>query len=120
MYLAVKHSHLTLVLISVVLFYFRYVQHRVFGKDLAKWLRVVPHIIDTFLIISAIALCVLIQQYPLVNPWLSYKVLFVIGYIGFAMAAMKIQSKNRSIAMLTFASICLLFTAKLAVTKALF
>jgi len=119
MYLAVKHSHMLLVVISIGLFYFRFVRQQVLGKELAKWLKIVPHVIDTLLIVSAIALCIIIQQYPLVHGWISMKVLFVIGYIGFAMMAMKAQDKKRVWLMVTFASICLLFTAKLAVTKTL-
>jgi len=108
---------MTLVLLSVVLFYFRFVQKQLFGKELAKWLKIVPHIIDTLLLVTAIVLCILIQQYPFVAAWLTYKVLFVIGYIVLAMFAMKSTDKKQAITYLSFASICLVFAAKLAVTK---
>lgn len=46
-----------------------------------KWVKVAPHIIDTFLLLSALTLCVLIGQYPFVNAWLTEKLFAVIAYI---------------------------------------
>jgi len=120
MYFAVKHSHMTLALISVVLFYFRFVRQQLLGKELAKWLKIVPHVIDTLLLTTAAILCVLLQQYPFAVEWLTYKVVFVVGYIVLAMFAMKATDKKQAITYLSFASICLVFAAKLAVTKVAF
>ena len=47
----------------------------------ARVMRIVPHIIDTLLLASAIALAVRIHQYPLVHGWLTAKVLALIAYI---------------------------------------
>lgn len=47
----------------------------------ARWVRVVPHIIDTLLLVSAIALTVRLQQYPFVHDWLTTKVLALAAYI---------------------------------------
>ena len=46
-----------------------------------KWVRVLPHVIDTLLLGSAILLVVQLQQYPFVQGWLTAKVLALIGYI---------------------------------------
>ena len=46
-----------------------------------KWAKVAPHIIDTMLLASAIALTVQIQQYPFVHGWLTAKVLALVAYI---------------------------------------
>ncbi|MEK7207890.1 MAG: SirB2 family protein [Pseudomonadota bacterium] len=46
-----------------------------------KWVKVAPHIIDTMLLASAIALAVQIQQYPFVHGWLTAKVLALLAYI---------------------------------------
>ena len=120
MYLAAKHSHLTFVLLSVVLFYFRYFQYQIRGKELPKILKVLPHVIDTLLLVSALILCFIISQYPFTVAWLTYKIVFVIGYIGLAAAAMKTTSKKQSIGFLSGASICLVLAAKFAVTKGAF
>ncbi len=46
-----------------------------------KWVRVLPHIIDTTLLGSALLLAVQIRQYPFVHGWLTAKVLALIAYI---------------------------------------
>lgn len=117
MYFAVKHSHLLLVLLSVVLFYYRFTIHKLMGKPLSKFFKIVPHIIDTFLLLTAVALCMIIQQYPFVHGWITVKLGFVIGYIAFAMLAMKAEQKSKSIQMLALSSVCLMFAAYMAVTK---
>ena len=46
-----------------------------------KWVRVLPHIIDTTLLVSAILLVLQIRQYPFVHGWLTAKVLALVAYI---------------------------------------
>lgn len=120
MYIAVKHSHLLLVLISVVYFYFRFYSQQLRGNSLSKVHKVLPHAIDTLLLISAAALCVIIQQYPLVHAWLTYKLAFVIGYIVFAVMAMKAETKSKAISLFAASSISLVIAAKFAITKGQF
>ena len=117
MYFAVKHSHLLLVLLSVVLFYYRFAVTKLLGKELPKLLKILPHVIDTLLLATAAALCVLIQQYPFVHGWITAKLGFVIGYIVFAILAMKSEQKSKSTVMLALSSICLVLAAYMAVTK---
>ncbi len=117
MYLGLKHAHLTFVLLSVVLFYFRFYKTQMAGQSLPKWLKITPHIVDTLLILSAIGLCITLQQYPLMVTWLTLKVCFVIGYIVFAALAIKAQVKQKAILMLTGASVCLIMAAFLAIHK---
>lgn len=120
MYMAVKHTHIMLALISIILFYYRFYQHQLKGRELNKALKIIPHIIDTFLLISAGVLSSLIAQYPLVDHWLTVKVIFVVGYIVFAVLAMKAEQKSKAIQMLSISSICLIFAAFYAVTKGQF
>ena len=47
----------------------------------ARWVRVAPHIVDTLLLVSAIALAVRLQQYPFVHGWLTAKLLALGAYI---------------------------------------
>jgi len=54
-----------------------------------RWTRIVPHIVDTLLIVSAIALAVSIRQYPFVDAWLSAKVIALLLYIGLGFVALK-------------------------------
>ena len=54
-----------------------------------RWVRVVPHMIDTVLLASAIAMVVTVRQYPFVVDWLTAKVLALICYIGLGMVALR-------------------------------
>jgi uncharacterized membrane protein SirB2 len=81
-YLEIRTLHVAAVAASIALFIFRG------GLMLARsrWLesrvlRVVPHVIDTVLLASAVVLALIIQQYPFVNGWLTAKLLALIIYI---------------------------------------
>lgn len=53
------------------------------------WIRIVPHIVDTGLLASAIALAVMSQRYPFVEPWLTAKVLALLVYIAVGTVALR-------------------------------
>ncbi|HET8705073.1 MAG TPA: SirB2 family protein, partial [Pseudomonadales bacterium] len=36
-----------------------------------KWVKIAPHVIDTVLLVSALAMCVMIGQYPFTVGWLT-------------------------------------------------
>lgn len=60
----------------------------------SKWLqhatvRVLPHVIDTFLLLSAISLMFQVQQFPFANDWLTMKLAALIAYIGLGMFALR-------------------------------
>lgn len=119
MYIMVKHIHLTAVALSILLFVFRFVWSRFDATILAKkWVKVVPHIIDTILLVSAISLCVMMSQYPIVNTWLTYKVVGVVAYILLGLFALK-KAKSRAGQWLCFiAALGVLgATALVAITK---
>ncbi len=81
-YLALKHLHLTTVILSFALFVLRGLWMLVDSPQLQRrWVRIAPHLIDTALLASAIGLTLILQQYPFVNGWLTTKVLALIVYI---------------------------------------
>ncbi len=89
-YLALKHLHLTAVVLSFALFALRGLWMLTDSPQLQRrWVRIVPHLIDIALLASAIALTLVIQQYPLVNGWLTAKVLGLIVYIILGSIALK-------------------------------
>ncbi|MDC8830567.1 SirB2 family protein [Alteromonas gilva] len=122
MYMMAKHLHLTAVALSILLFLIRFLYGQVNPQFLQrKWVKIVPHVIDTFLLASAAWLCVILAQYPLVNAWLTVKVLGVIGYILMGLLALKwAQTKTMRWIGFTGALLCLAVTAKVAVTKDVF
>ena len=59
----------------------------------AKWIRIAPHIIDTFVLLFGIALAVTLSLSPLANGWLMAKIVGLVAYIGFGVMAMRARSK---------------------------
>jgi uncharacterized membrane protein SirB2 len=94
----IKHLHITLVVISVSGFLLRGTLMLLQSKLLQqRWIKRLPHIVDTLLFASGIFLAWSSQQYPFVNSyWLTSKMLALIAYIGFGMLALN-YGKNRVI-----------------------
>ena len=89
-YLVLKHLHLTAVVLSFALFTLRGLWMLADSPQLQRrWVRIVPHLIDTVLLASAIGLTLILQQYPFVNGWLTAKVLALIAYIILGSIALK-------------------------------
>lgn len=90
LYIALKHTHMTCVALSFGLFMLRGIL--LFSDPdylKRKWLRIVPHVIDTLLLVSAIGLMFTIHQYPFVNSWLTAKLAGLILYIVLGSVALK-------------------------------
>lgn len=91
MYEIVKHLHLTAIALSVVLFLWRFVLNAMQSPMLQKkWLKIIPHIVDTLLLLSAATLCVMLKQYPLVDAWVTEKLLALVMYIFMVTLALKL------------------------------
>jgi uncharacterized membrane protein SirB2 len=67
----------------------------------ARVTRILPHIVDTVLLVSAIALAVRIQQFPLAHAWLSAKLFALLAYIVLGSIALK-YGKTRRVRVLSF------------------
>jgi uncharacterized membrane protein SirB2 len=119
MYTFTKHLHLTAVVLTIALFLIRYFW-LIRGSDMLmkKWVKVVPHIIDTVLLGSAIALCFIVPWNPLNHPWLWQKILLVVVYIfmGFYVLKKAHSNTTRWTGFL-IAMTCLAFAGKMAVSK---
>lgn len=91
MYEAVKHIHLTAIALSVVLFLLRFVLNAMQSPMLQKkWLKILPHIVDTFLLVSAGTLCIILKQYPFVDAWVTEKLLALVMYVFMVTLALKL------------------------------
>ncbi len=119
MYMMAKHLHLTAVGLSILFFIFRFVWSQLDANALSKkWVKILPHIIDTALLGSAVWLCIILSQYPFVNAWLTFKVIGVILYIVFGLFALKKAKTTLSKWAFFIAAIgVLMATAMVAVTK---
>ena len=98
MWSIIKHLHIALVLLSVSGFVLRGILMLVESRLLQqRWIKRLPHIVDTLLFASGIFLAWSSHQYPFVNSyWLTSKMLALIAYIGFGMLALN-YGKNRVI-----------------------
>ncbi len=119
MYMMAKHLHLTAVALSILFFIFRFIWSQLDASALSKkWVKILPHIIDTVLLASAIWLCVILSQYPFVNAWLTFKLVGVVLYIVFGLFALKKAKTTLSKWAFFIAAIAVLMaTAMVAVTK---
>jgi len=118
-YLAVKHLHMSCVAISGALFLLRGGWMLADSGMLARrWVRVLPHVVDTLLLASAIVLAWWSGQYPLAQNWLTAKLLGLIAYIALGTIALK-RGRTRPIRAAAFigALLCFGYIIGVAVTR---
>jgi len=65
------------------------------GIAMATFPRILSYAIDTTLLVAAVALTVIIGQYPFVNSWLTVKVVLLVVYIVLGVFALK-RARTRS------------------------
>ena len=84
----------------------------------ARATRIVPHVVDTVLLVSAIALALRTAQYPFVHAWLTAKVLALLAYIVLGSFALK-YGKNQRVRALSFglALLFFLYIVLVAITR---
>ena len=69
----------------------------------ARVTRILPHVVDTVLLLSALALALRIAQYPFVHAWLTAKVLALLAYIVLGSFALK-RGRTRRTRNIAFAA----------------
>ena len=84
----------------------------------ARWVRIVPHVVDTILLASAIALSVMSRRYPFVEPWLTAKAVALVVYIGVGTVALR-RGKTRRARIIAWimAQIVFVYIVAVAVTR---
>ena len=114
-YLLLKSIHISAVILSGTLFFTRGLWMLSGSPRLQQtWVKVVPHIIDTVLLASAIALTLRIQQYPFTHDWLTAKVLGLLLYIVLGMIALK-RGRSRRVRLLAWLAALAVFLYIVAV-----
>lgn len=118
-YSALKMIHVTSVVISYLLFSLRGIwMMRESAALKQRWVKIAPHIVDTVLLTSAIALAVMLEQDPMHDSWLSAKVLGLLLYIGLGMIALRLGKTHETrISAWIAAQLVFLYIVLVAVTK---
>lgn len=95
LYTTLKITHLTCVLLTYLLFLTRGVWLVRDPQALSKpWVRVVPHVVDTVLLGSAIGLVLITRQYPGEQVWLTVKIIALVLYIALGLLAFRVCRKR--------------------------
>lgn len=94
---ALKMIHIGSVVLSYLLFFLRGIWMMQDAATLKqRWIKIMPHVIDTVLLTSAIALAITIHQNPLNDAWLTAKVIGLLFYISLGMIALRIGKTRAS------------------------
>ena len=117
-YMELRHLHITAVALSGSLFLLRGLG--IFAG--AAWpkaspVRYLSYTIDTLLLVAAVLLTIVIQQYPFVQGWLTVKGLLLVVYIALGVMAFR-EGRPRSyrIGFWTLAVMIYLFIISVAIT----
>lgn len=77
-----KHLHITLAVLSISLFTLRFIWTLMNSTKLqAKWVKITPHIVDTFLLAIGVVMAVQYSINPMEQLWLGEKILALFAYI---------------------------------------
>ncbi|MEX0383307.1 SirB2 family protein [Spiribacter sp. 1M153] len=91
LYIGLKHLHTTVATLTVLLFILRG-GWMVAGSAMLqrKWVKILPHVIDTTLLITAFAVAWIGWRYPVVlHDWITAKVVALVVYIVLGIIALK-------------------------------
>ena len=118
-YLVLKYVHIASIVLSYSLFLSRGVWMLQASNVLQqRWVKILPHVNDTILLSSAIALAVLTHRNPADEAWLAAKIVGLIIYIALGMMAFRF-GKTRQARLITWvlAQIVFLYIVLVALTK---
>lgn len=114
-----KHLHVTFVAISLAGFFIRGIFMMKDSPLLqAKLTKILPHVIDTILLVSAISLAISLKFKPGDNPWIMAKIAALVIYIVLGTLAIKpIFAKKLRIAFWGSALVVYFYIISVAFTK---
>ena len=116
-YSLLRTIHISCISVSLCLFIFRGMLMLTNSAYLhKKWLRILPHCIDTLLLSSAILLTIILQQYPLMNSWLTMKLICLIIYIILGSIALK-RGKTKQLRIIALLAAILIFLFMYSVAR---
>lgn len=119
MYILLKHLHLTCITLSITLFTLRFYWRKQNPTMLQKkWVKILPHSIDTLLLASAISMAWIASINPLEQSWLAAKILVLLAYIVAGTFAIKrAQSTRAQNISFVLALLCFAYIIAVAISK---
>ena len=120
-YLAVKHSHMAIAMLSVILFYVRAFS-RMGSGNIAKnkVVMIGSHSIDTLLLVSALTLIFMAKINPFEQYWLLEKIVLVVIYIGIGAKSARQTKMAAKVAYVLVNTAVILAIGYLATSKSAF
>lgn len=117
MYAAIKHLHILCAMLSGSGFLLQgiWMMQRSPLLD-RRATRVLPHVVDTVFLASAITLATLSAQYPFVAPWVTAKVIGLVVYVVLGYIALR---RGPTMRIRVFALVCALLVFSWIVSVAL-
>ena len=115
-YATLKTVHIASVVLSFALFAIR--GGNVLSGKAAPGgtvLRMLPHVINTVLLASALAMVFITKQWPFVYPWPTVKLLGLVAYVVFGVLAFR-GPKGRQVLFFVLGTVAFLFTASVGLT----
>ena len=108
LYLALKYLHVSCVIVSGSGFFLRGLG-MVFDSPLLhrRWVKIIPHVVDTALLASAIAMAVISAQYPFAQSWLTAKLIALTVYV--LCGSLALRGKSGSVRKVFFVAALLVF-----------
>ena len=107
--LVIKNLHITFVVLSYGLFFLRGIwMLRASPLLHQRWAKILPHVVDTMLLVSAIILAIQLSISPLDAPWLMVKIIALLIYILLGTYAIK-RGKTLQIRLLAWLAAQLVF-----------
>lgn len=89
-YAAIKLLHISCIVLSYTLFFLRGIwMLRASPVMQQRWVKIVPHLIDSVLLGSAITLAIMLGVSPFSAPWLFAKIIALLLYIVLGSIALK-------------------------------
>jgi len=110
LYLALRNLHITCAIVSGLGFFLRGLA-AMFDSPLInrRWVKTVPHIVDTVLLSSAISMAVISSQYPFAQSWLTAKLVALVLYILLGVMALR-KGRSKTWRGVFFVSALLVYT----------
>lgn len=118
MYPLLKHLHLFFIALSFIIFFLRGIW-MISGSTILqnKIVKIAPHIINTLMLLTGIAVAVYLKLSPEDHPWLIAKIIGIVVFIILGIAAFKAGQPKVRLGLWLMALIVFIDIAAIAVSK---